>query len=423
VTPSPSPFSPRAVLALVLAGGALFVALLWAMGQGGGFAGLDNGGGHGRATGVNGFAGFARLLEADGWQVATAREENALRRPGLLVLTPPADAKGADIAAIVAARRNVGPTMVIAPKWLVETGGGWRHPGWVRVSGTRSPEWPGFLDDVGVMLAAEAGGWKSAGLAGPLPVARTVLSGRGARLMPLVVAPASGHMLAAALADDGFYPVLERQVLTPAPRATGKDSAAYPLVLVFEPDLLDNYGMANRANAELALALARALVPAGERSVTFDLTLNGLALPDNLLRLALTPPWLGATMALMLVAVALAWRAFVRFGPARAEARDIALGKAVLVDHAGALVVRSRRWHLLGGPYAALVRERIVRGLALPRGLDAAASDAAIDRALLARGAEAGFAENARALETAGREDRVLAAARALEEQARVLTR
>jgi hypothetical protein len=217
--------------------------------------------------------------------------------------------------------------------------------------------------------------------------------------------------------------VLERQVLTPAPRATGKDSAAYPLVLVFEPDLLDNYGMANRANAELALALARALVPAGERSVTFDLTLNGLALPDNLLRLALTPPWLGATMALMLVAVALAWRAFVRFGPARAEARDIALGKAVLVDHAGALVVRSRRWHLLGGPYAALVRERIVRGLALPHGLDAVASDAAIDRALLARGAEAGFAENARALETAGREDRVLAAARALEEQARVLTR
>lgn len=423
MTPAPAPFSPKAVLALVLVGGALFVSLLWAMGQGGGFTGLDNGGGHGRGTGVNGFAGLARLLEADGWQVATAREQSALRQPGLLVLTPPPDATGADIAAIVAGRRTIGPTMVIAPKWLVETGSGWRHPGWVRVNGTRLPEWPGFLDDVGVGLAGEAGGWKSAGLAGPLPVPRTVVYGKGARLMPLVIAAGSGHVLAAGLADDGFYPVLDRQVLTPSPRASGKDSAAYPLVLVFEPDLLDNYGMANRANAELALALAEALVPAGERRVTFDLTLNGLALPDNLLRLALTPPWLGASLALMLVAVALAWRSFVRFGPARAEARDIALGKAVLVDHAGALIVRSRRWRLLGGPYAALVRERVARRLALPPGLDPAASDAAIDRALAAKGAEARFAEQVRRLETAGREDGVLAAARALDEQARVLTR
>jgi hypothetical protein len=70
------------VLALVLVGGALFVALLWAMGQGGGFAGLDNGGGHGRATGVNGFAGFARLLEADGRPTPRGRTSRRSSRRG-----------------------------------------------------------------------------------------------------------------------------------------------------------------------------------------------------------------------------------------------------------------------------------------------------------------------------------------------------
>lgn len=397
---APAPFSPRAVVALVLVGGALFVALLWAMGQGGGFAGLDNGGGHGRANGVNGFSGFAKLLEADGWQVATARDEGALRRPGLLVLTPPADARGGEIDAIVASRRAIGPTLVISPKWLAETGRTWRHPGWVRLGGARLPQWPGFADNVVVEPGKEPRGWKAGDLSGPLPVPDAVVAGKGDGLEPLVTGAGTGRILAARLAGKGF-----------------------PVVLVFEPDLVDNYGMASEANAVLAVTLARQLVGSGEKAVTFDLTLNGLALPDNLLRLALTPPWLGASLALLLVAVALAWRGFVRFGPARVEARDIALGKAVLVDHAGALVVRSRRWHLLGPPYAALVRERIARRLALPRGLDAAAGDAAIDRALAARGGEPGFAENMRKLETARREDAVLAAARALDEQARVLTR
>jgi hypothetical protein len=39
----------------------------------------------------------------------------ALKTPGLLVLTPLADAKGSDIEQAVVARRHIGPTLVVSP--------------------------------------------------------------------------------------------------------------------------------------------------------------------------------------------------------------------------------------------------------------------------------------------------------------------
>ena len=75
----------------------LFVALLWMIGAGLGGPSANDGGGHGAGTGLNGFAGFARLIEARGTPVVLARSETALRQPGLLVLTPPQSAEGSEI--------------------------------------------------------------------------------------------------------------------------------------------------------------------------------------------------------------------------------------------------------------------------------------------------------------------------------------
>ena len=52
-----------------------------------------------------------------------------------------------------------------------------------------------------------------------------------------------GRMLAGYLHDGGYYPNLEALALS-APVAEGEDDGLYPLVVVFEPDLLNNYGMA-----------------------------------------------------------------------------------------------------------------------------------------------------------------------------------
>jgi hypothetical protein len=422
-----SPFSPRAALALVVLGALVFVALLYMIGSGMAGGTTNDGGGHADGRGLNGYAAVSRYLDRRGFTVRRSRNPGALESAGLLVLTPPALADGAEIDRIVAARRTVGPTLIIAPKWVAKpaparTKGAKR--GWVRLTGTGSPAWRGFLDDVSVAVELIGDGkratWASGALEGPLPDARRVQSGTGARLVPLVVGKADGRILAAYVADGGAYRALEGIALTSPPR--GDDTELHPIVLVFEPDLLDNYGMASLANARLAERLVSAAA-AGDRRVTFDLTLNGHARTPNLLTLAFTPPFLAATLCLLLAAIAVGWRAFARFGPPRAGARAIAFGKRALVANTAGLIRRSRRLHLLTRPYAARVRDRIMRALALPLADDAGA-EAAIDRALAARSPDAApFSATAARLRAARSPHDIVKAAQDLRALERILIR
>jgi hypothetical protein len=451
----PGAFSVRAGLLLVSVGVALFVALLWMIGTGYGFDNSNDGGSHAGGRGLNGFAGLFRLAAAEGWEPTLARNDPALNQPGLLVLTPTADAPGKEIARIVNRHRRIGPVMVIAPKWVVQRLSS-RDPGardgWVALVGVQPPVWPGFLDRVSVAILAGAKNgaglagakgvvlrWRAAGAGGQLPNANAVEVGGGADdagrpLVPLVwvdggVEPVKSPMLAAYVATARRTPQLERLALD-GQGAAGSASVStdYPLVLVFEPDLLDNAGLADPANAALASRLLSATAPDGPRAITFDLTLNGLGHAPNLLTLAFTLPYVAATLCLIVAALAAGWRSFCRFGAPRAATRELAFGKAPLVANAGALILRARRLHLLGPPYANASRERIARALALPRHAEPAQTDAAIDRALLARrdGSSEparGFGETIRDLHQAHGETAIVAAARALHQLERMLIR
>ncbi|HKT85288.1 MAG TPA: DUF4350 domain-containing protein [Novosphingobium sp.] len=386
-----NPFSRRAVIAIVLIGAALFVALLWMIGTGTGTGSANDGQAHAGGKGLNGFAAMADYLERRGFPVRKAKNEGALDKPGVLILTPPAYADGKEIEKIVSARRYVGPTIVITPKWMAvppareQTGA---KKGWVRFAGAAGPNWEGFLDDVVVRIEpmgakGAPARWHGMGLDGTLPERGQVLSGRGDRLVPLV-AGQDGRLLAALLDDGGRYPQLEDAALEPM-KSDVEDEHLYPLVMVFEPDLLDNYGMARFGSARLAEALVRASGIGAGQPVIFDLTLNGFGRSENLLTLAFTPPFLAATLCLLLAAVICGWRAFLRFGPPLAGERAIAFGKRALVANAASFVRRTGRLHLIAGPYSDRARERLVRGLGLPRTLDAGQAEAAIDRALALR--------------------------------------
>ncbi|MBC2664344.1 DUF4350 domain-containing protein [Novosphingobium flavum] len=429
MNPNPPPFSRRAVLALVGLGTALFLALTYMVGAGLAHGPLNDGGSHGAGKGLTGYAALAALLERQGWQVAMARTPAELKQPGLLVLTPPAGAKGEDLARAVEARRHIGPTVVVTPKWLpvplqnlqVPLKGA--RPGWVTLGGTALPGWKGFLDEIAIGTAPLPGGrWTADRAAGQLPDPRVVLSGRGERLVPLVEgAVPSGPILAGFIADGGHYPALDAMALVGSDPGDA-NSGVYPLVVVFEPDLIDNYGLSRSDNALYALRLFDAASGGmAPRSVTFDISFNGFARSPNLLTLAFTPPFLAATLCLLLAALIVGWRAFLRFGGGAAEA-PIAFGKAALVANAGGLVRRSGRLHLLAAPYAAMVRDRLVRALGLPRHADGAASEAAIDRALAVRAPEARpFSVAAAALRAARRPIDLLRAAQDLHALERML--
>jgi hypothetical protein len=379
------PFSVRGVLAMVLFGAVVFVALLWMIGSGMTSPSGNNGGAHAAGKGLNGYAALVQLLDKRGYRTSLSRSKATLDDRGLLVLTPPHNIKGAEIEEIVAKRRHIGPTLIVTPKWQVlsaaEAKDGKR--GWVQLNGTAAPHWPGFLDQVTVGVRAGARRWTGTGLAGQLPAPTAVQTGSGRGLESLVM-DGNGGVLAAYIQDEGYYPALERLALYPQWEA-GDDDDLYPVILVFEPDLLDNYGLARKENAQLADRLFSAALSGSPRSVAFDVTLNGLGRSPNLLTLAFTPPFLAATLCLLLAALALGWRAFLRFGPPLAARREIAFGKRPLVANAAGLIRRTGRLHLITGPYADHLRERIAKTLGLPRQRDAQAAEAAIDQALAQR--------------------------------------
>ncbi|EGD60347.1 hypothetical protein Y88_2221 [Novosphingobium nitrogenifigens DSM 19370] len=406
-----APFGPRAMVALVCVGFIAFVALLAAMGTREPRA--DNGGAHGLGKGISGYAALAAMLSAEGRTVDFTRMPGSAEANALLIVTPLAWADGKDIAQVVNRHRLTGPVLVVTPKWQAVpltsdprvTPSRWnpfgapKPPrGWSTVVGTEPPEWKGFLDRTSVRLEQPGGppahGWRSADgqSSGPLPDDHVVLSGQGEDdghhgITPLVTS-ADGRVLAGYFADGGAYPALDRMAGLTAP--TGEDRDMHPLVIVFEPDLLDNMGLADRQTGLLADRLIRAAAgdaegDAAARPIAFDLSLAGLGQPRNLLSLAFQPPFLAATICLILAAAASIWLGLARFGPALVAAPAIASGKVALVTGSAELILRARRHHLIGAPYAEAARERLIAALGLPRRRPEAETDAAIDRILETR--------------------------------------
>lgn len=419
------PFSRRGALALVMFGVLMFVALLWMVGHGLAGESSNDGGAHGDGRGLNGYAALAQLLERRGHPVIRNRAEDAFAQPGLLVLTPRHSARAREIDQAIARHRHLGPTLLILPKWNAmpvprTMRAALKTPeGWVVLGGVRPPHWANQLRALGPLdIHVEAadgrqGRWSGLGQAGPLPEqapVQTISSGA----ITTVVRDARGQTLAG-YRDDGTGP---------AAMAEAADKrGGYPLLVVAEPDLLNNYGLAERTRAALAAALVSAAMDADDTPVVFDLTLAGLGRKANLLTLAFTPPFLAATLCLLLAAAATGWRAFLRFGPPRTQGRAIAFGKRALVANAAGLIVRSRRLHLLGRPYAEAARQRLARALALPRGGDSGAELSALDRAAATHGAgDHAFSQASARLDQARSERELVKAAHDLHALERTLT-
>ena len=422
-------FGKRGTFALVLFAVLAFVAFLFLIGRGGLEGSGNNGQAHAAGTGLAGFAGLTRLLEEDGVWVVRSRDRGALDDPGLLVLTPPANVDDEEFAEIIDRRRTIGPTMIIAPKWFAMPAQGDRNskPGWVHLLGAGN-DWAITIDGrtlsfPHIDLKNRAARWRGLGLSGTLPSedalaaveieaddADNSAGSKSGFLAPLV-ADGNGRMLAAYLADDGSY--LDGDLYLDPGRTDGQ--AVFGVMLVAEPDLLNNWGLADETRAMLALDLIRIARQGTDGPVRFDLTLNGMGGSRNLLTLAFEPPFLAATLTLLLALAIAMWRAFTRFGPALRPAPAIAPGKSQLVANGAQVIARSGRLRLLRDPYAGLMRARIARRLGLQPG-----EDDQLERALAARGAPA-LAPALEALASADNRKDLLRATRALRDLERTL--
>ncbi len=427
-----SPFDPRVVLGLLLVGALAFIAALYFIGAGDLGSDRNDGGAHAASSGLTGYAALGKLLEARGDEIGLVRSPVELEDRALLVLTPPAYADPEEIREIISDRRYRGPTLVVLPKWsamrvppgLVEDAG----KGWVVLAGTQQAGWAKDLlgdDTMDVQIEEQAGaqpGWRGLGLSGSFADPEAVQTMTSGQLVGLA-SDRAGQILAGYWDDGGDYPALDRSAgITRDRRAARPFGDTWPVVIVADPDLMNNYGMADQDRAALALALVDAARGRADLPIAFDLTLNGLGATTNLLTLAFTPPFLAATLCLIIAAIVVAWRAFRRFGPPIAETAPIAFGKRQLAVNGAGLIQRARRLHLLGSPYAALMRARLARLLGVRGGGDADHTEAEIGRLLEARGI-AGFQERIEAMRQARGPQELLRSAHALKQIERTLER
>lgn len=434
-TRSKGPFTLGGMLALVLVGSAVFLLLLYAIGAG------WNGNSNQSATetadsnALNGFSALAELLDRRGYEVTSVRGRLSQGidewDEQLLILTPGLYSDPAELAEVIEARKYQGPTIVILPKWqvmpVVDDKENAHPDDWVRTAPGPAPDWFEQVPDFAPMELAQGASarWRGAGLQGPLPDRRQVQAITevpGKELLPLVT-DGEGDLLVGYWNRGGWHPTLAEAggVVFSREEEDAQDDEIYPFVVVAEPDLFNNFGMADRTRAQAAVAVIEAAMDNPDMPIVFDMTIDGLGQGQNLLTLAFRPPFLAATLCLLVALLVIGWRAFRRFGPPLAELATIAHGKTQLASNGAALIQRARRWHLLGAPYAALVAGRIANALQIRAG-DEAAREAAIDAAQEQQG-QAGprFSSTAQSLRQARRLPDVLRAAATLRSIERTL--
>ncbi|WP_209348714.1 DUF4350 domain-containing protein [Pontixanthobacter sp. CEM42] len=425
-TASANPFNAKVVLALVLFGALAFLATLYFIGTGDTGGDTNDGSAHGAGKGLNGYAALAGILEEQGHDVTLSRSQGNLDTDGLLILTPPISADPEEITRAIQDRRYLGPTLVVLPKWLAfQAQGGMGSDvkdGWVRLYDSITPDWAEELDyTLEPELVSDNSGWEGLGQSGTLPHPEQVMgtpAGEMTTLVPLV-RTRGGLTLAGYADDEGYYPILADAAGVNAGDSDYLETDKWGVIFVIEPDLVNNYGFADRARGELAYSLVDLAMEGENLPVTFDLTFNGFGSSKNLLTLAFTAPFLAATLCLILTLIVIGWRAFRRFGPPVTEGRSIAFGKARLIKNSAGFIQRSKRLHLLSGPYADMIRERIVKMLALRK-----PDNDTIDKAVAKRAPDADqFSSSAEALRAAKSPNEILRAAAALKAIERMLSK
>ncbi|MEP3050638.1 MAG: DUF4350 domain-containing protein [Erythrobacter sp.] len=403
-----SGFSKLTILGIILFGFCAFMAMIYFIGAGDTGDRSGNGQAHAASNSLVGYGALVRLLELEGANVSRSRSQSDLETQDLLVLTPRADIDVEDLTAIIESRAYLGPTMVILPKWLSvgippelfeqveqEVGEDWVHLIGPQESALAQELPEPYKMKVAAKPSADAPtNWAGLGLNGVLPSDSAIGATDFGDGTALVVDQSSAALALWHYSEDEF--------------GNSQDTEAVTFVL--EPDLMNNYGLSDENRAALALRLIDDARYDSDIPIVFDLTLHGLGGTTNLLTLAFRPPFLAATLCLILALLIVGWRAFKRFGPPIANARNIAFGKRRLVANGAELIVRAKRFGILSDPYIALSARRIAYRLGISK-----PDHEAIDQALESRfPGDLSFSNAASNLNAATKPTEILRAARAL---------
>lgn len=297
-----------------------------------------DGGTHGLSNAAVGFSGIVQLAQATGRSPRLVRTSRDLEGEDLVIVSPP---DGAVPLGDILEARGPRTTLIVLPKWEAKAR---RAPkGWVSVDAfLPSSRITNVLEPTHRITIARRRSDRQAlrsrsalvasvdGLREP----RVVQTMAGPTLQPLLV-DSRGAIVLGRIGEGGLY-------------------------LLADPDLLNNHGLAEKAQALAALRLLDDLNSTDADGLVFDLSANGFGGSRNPLQLLFGPPFLGVTLVIFFALILAGWQAIVRFGAPRLPVRAIGFGNVALVENSAALIRKAGRETALGARYADLARDRAV---------------------------------------------------------------
>lgn len=364
-------FSIVTILLILFLGLASFGAYFALSGFAGDFESKSAGRANAISKSPNGYAGIVRLLSESGIETELSRDidNNDKWFNTLEVYTLQ---RSGQIESLDAISVNV-PRLIVLPKWRVgrsqHKAGMYERYGLVggnaltdklssydetldivRASGTQTYEpFSESLDDFGF----------ETGLSTKIDSAQTLT---GDALLPIV--KIDGKMVLARVEDTDIY-------------------------ILSDPDLLANSGLKDLNGARIAYGLLLSLAKShsvyddGEITdpiIHFDLTIHGMGVNNNLIKVMLLPPFLAATLCLLAVGLLIGWRAFSRFGAPIVPLRVFALGKQALAENSADLIRLAGREPNMAPGYAALIRKLTAKSIRVPKTLGDDDVVASLDR-------------------------------------------
>jgi hypothetical protein len=355
---SESAFSPKVLLALIGAGVFATAAYLLLSAYEPDLRATRGGGAHAISRSAIGYAGIMRLLDLVGEPATLNRSSEARTNyPGLMVLTP-------EFIRGLPKLDTQRDRLIVLPKWVTQPDPA--HPGW-QANAVAAPEafvtanLPAALKDVTVVRRAERTSgpqrltgdyapWPANGLpAGP---AREFQTLKGGKLTPLVRDEQGGVVVGQAPGTNLF--------------------------VLSDPDLLNTQGLKDPRTARIALSILL-MLKSDDQPIAFDVSATDAGGNKSLLKLAVEPPFLAATLCLVVVAALIGAQAWFRFGPARRAPRAVALGKTALVETGAGMVRLAKREPRMARRYVQLCRHRAAAALGAAH-LEGQALDEFLDR-------------------------------------------
>lgn len=291
-------------------------------------------------------AWFESLQETELSATRSRFASATVARAGLLVAAQPVT-PGSELGALLGAER----LLVVLPKW-----GGYPDPGNHTHVESVEPLDLELVDSIlervvgsdgDIRRLAGSAAWSDSALGVAPTVAQPQLM-RGGGLQPLL-ATSDGWMLVGERTVDGRL-----------------------LVVVSDPDIINNAGIGRGDNAGLIEAIVDRSLPGtafGRVVLVFDETIHGMERAPNIVREALRPPFLIATLLAAAAALMLFWAAAGRFGKPLPVPRDLAFGKAGLVGNMATLLLSAGHHGVILRRYLRDTMRDVANAHHLPHGL------------------------------------------------------